>query len=95
MCEHTFYLVPACDQYEENSDGTFTLKEQDSSDSDAVLTKAIPLKITGIVRPSADADTTDIQTAVGYTSKLTDYLISYTDESAVVTAQEEIGRAHV
>lgn len=88
VCNHTFYLVPACDKYIENSDGTFTLADDDSLDAEGILTDALPLKISGIVRPCEDADSADIQAAIGYTSMLTDYIISHTDKSAVVTAQE-------
>lgn len=88
VCDHTFYLVPACDQYVKNTDGTFTLIEDTSTDMDQMLADALPLKITGIVRPVEDADNADIQTALGYTSLLTDYLIDHTDQSEIITAQE-------
>lgn len=53
----------------------------------------------GINRPDEDqwllrldwaynAQNADISTAVGYTTQLTDYIISHTDESAVIKAQE-------
>lgn len=88
VCDHTFYLVPACDQYTKNTDGTFTLIEDTSTEMDQILANALPLKITGIVRPAEDADNADIQTALGYTSLLTDYLIDHTDQSEIITAQE-------
>lgn len=88
VCDHAFYLVPACDQYLKNADGTFTLIENDSPDTEAMINNALPLKITGIVRPAEDSDNANIQTAVGYTSMLTDYMISHTDQSDIVTAQE-------
>ena len=46
------------------------------------------LKITGVIRPKEDAQNASISTAVAYTSKLTDYVITHTDESAVMKAQE-------
>lgn len=46
------------------------------------------LKITGIIRPKEDAQNASISTALGYTAKLTDYIISHTNESAVIKAQE-------
>lgn len=88
ICDHTFYLVPACDQYIENEDGTFTNLEDSVFNEEQLLKNAVELKITGIIRPVEDAENADISTAVAYTSMLTDYLIQYTDESAIITAQE-------
>ena len=53
-----------------------------------LLKSALRLKITGIVRPTEDAQNADIQANIGYTKALTDYLIEYTDNSAVVKAQK-------
>ena len=76
------------DHYVENEDGTFTYMEDAALYEEDLLDNALELEITGIVRPKEDAQNAKISTAVGYTSKLTDYLISHTDESAVIQAQE-------
>ncbi|MGN0634038.1 MAG: ATP-binding cassette domain-containing protein [Oscillospiraceae bacterium] len=89
VCGHTFYLVPACDHYVENDNGTFEYIGENALYEQQLLTNAVKLKITGVVRPSKDSDNADISTAVAYTSKLTDYMIIHTDESAVIKAQEE------
>lgn len=88
ICDHTFYLVPACDQYIENEDGTFTNLEDSVFNEEQLLKNAVELKITGIIRPVEGAENADISTAVAYTSMLTDYVIKHTDESAIITAQE-------
>ena len=88
ICDHTFYLVPACDQYIKNEDGTFTNLEDSVFNEEQLLKNAVELKITGIIRPVEGAENADISTAVAYTSMLTDYVIKYTDESAIITAQE-------
>ena len=88
VCSHTFYLVAACDHYMENENGTFTYIDDSTLYEEALLENALELTITGIVRPREDAQNQEITTAVGYTSKLTDYLISHTDESPVIKAQE-------
>lgn len=87
VCGHTFYLVPACDHYIEN-DGVFEYIGDGALNEEQLLENAVKLKITGVVRPIKDADNADISTAVAYTSKLTDYIITHTDESAVIKAQE-------
>ena len=88
VMDHIFYMVPACDHYEENENGTFSFIENDVLNEDKLLENAVELKITGIVKPREDADNANITTAVGYTSKLTDYIIEHTDQSAVIKAQE-------
>ena len=95
ICSHTFYLVPACDQYIENEDGSFTFVDEHSIDEEQLLEHAVELKITGIVRPAQDAENAGIQTAVAYTSKLTDYVIHHTNESAVIMAQEKTPEINV
>lgn len=88
ICAHTFYLVPACDHYTENEDGTFSYMDNVSLHEEELLKNAVELKIAGIVRPKEDATNADITTAVGYTSKLTDYIIAHANKSAIVQAQE-------
>lgn len=88
ICNHIFYLVPACDHYIENENGTFTYLEDSTLNEEELLENAVELKITGVIRPKKDAENADISNAVAYTSKLTDYVISHTAESAVIKAQE-------
>lgn len=95
ICNHTFYLVPACDHYIENEDGSFTLIDDSAIDEEQLLENAVELKITGIVRPVQDAENASISTTVAYTSELTDYVINHTNESAVVMAQEETPEINV
>lgn len=88
ICGHTFYLVPACDHYIKNADDTFSYLDDESFNKEQLLENAVNLKITGVVRPREDASNANISTAVAYTSKLTDYIITHTDDSAIVKAQE-------
>lgn len=88
ICGHTFYLVPACDHYIENENGTFTYIDDITLNEEDLLENAVELKITGVIRPKEDAANASISTSVAYTSKLTDYVITHTDESAIIKAQE-------
>ena len=88
ICGHTFYLVPACDHYVKNQNGTFTYLEDSTLNEEALMENAVELKITGVIRPKEDAANANISTAAAYTTKLTDYIISHTDESEVIKAQE-------
>lgn len=94
ICEHSFYLVPACDRYIENENGTFSYVEDVSLEKD-ILENALELKISGIIRPKKDSSNASIMTAAAYTSKLTDYIITHTDSSAVVKAQESDEKINV
>ena len=87
LCGNTFYLVPACNRYVANGDGTFSYVD-DKNGLDSLLDSAIPLKITGVIKPKPDSANATILTSVAYTSNLTDYLISLADKSEVVKAQQ-------
>ena len=85
ICSRKFYLVPACDRYRKNDDGTFSLVSE--LDEKELLKDAIELKITGVVKAKEDIKV-KISSAVGYTSALTNYIIEHTDNSEVIKAQE-------
>lgn len=95
ICGHTFYLVPACDHYIENGNGTFTYMDDITLNEESLLKNAVELKITGVIRPKEDTESASISTAVAYTPKLTDYVIAHTDESAVIKAQEADSKINV
>lgn len=88
VLEHEFYLVAACDRYEKNANGTFSYIEENVLNEEKLLKNAIPLKITGVIKPKADAANANISSSVAYTSLLTDYLIEHTEGSEIVKAQE-------
>lgn len=88
ICEHTFYLVAACDHYIQNQNGTFSYLDSSAVNEEQLKENAIMLKITGVIRPKPDAENTGISTAAAYTSKLTDYIINHTNDSAVIKAQK-------
>ena len=89
VCGHTLSLVCAADHYVKNEDGTFRQLENAVYDEDALLSHAVTLKISGIVRLNGDADSMAITTAVAYSPELTSYVIDRTAESDIVKAQEE------
>lgn len=86
-CGHTFYLVPACDQYEKKENGTYEKINVNDINAEEQIQNAVKLKITGVICPESD-DNISITTAAAYPQALTDYLIQYTDKSDVVKAQE-------
>ena len=84
-----FYLIPECDFYVQQENGLFTYVAKDEYQVKQLLENAMKLQITAIVRPVEDAKGISIGSTIGYTQALTDYIIQYTDNSAVVTAQKE------
>ena len=89
IAEKDFYLVPMCDQYVKNENGTFTFVGEDVTKYQSFVDNGIKLKIAGIVRPLEDATNATISTPIGYTSMLTDYIIEHTDNSEIIKAQEK------
>ena len=88
ICSQELYMIPACDLYQENENGLFEKIGDTDSEIESLLSSAIKLKITGIIRPAEDAENALISESIGYTSALTEYLIDYTNNSAVVQAQQ-------
>lgn len=85
---HTFYLIPACDYYVENENGTFSVLEDGSIEMESLISESLPLEVVGVIRPKEDAEGASISAPIAYTSALTDYVISHSDDSAVIRAQE-------
>ncbi len=94
-CDRTFWLVPACDRYAENEDGTFTYIEEENGGAGQLIEDALELKVVGVIRPKADAANAPLRAPLAYTSKLTDYVIEHTNDSAVIRAQEETPEINV
>ena len=84
---HEFYLLPASDQYVKTESGFYDLIVYGDKEFDAILDQAIPLKVTGVVRPAEGSDFTPLSEPIGYTRDLTEYLISYAEASELVKDQ--------
>lgn len=89
ICNKEFYMIPESDTYISNGNGTFKSIKEDTTEMEKLMNNTIKLKITGVVRPKEDDKGALISTSLGYTRALTNYIIQYTDDSAVVKAQKE------
>lgn len=82
----SFKLILNTDYYAKN--GT---KWEDCSDDNDFMKKAIDqgitLKVVGIIRPVPDATSSSLNGTIGYTSDLTQYIISKTNETEIVKEQ--------
>lgn len=88
LCAQRFKLVSASDYYVKNDNGTFTNQKDDAYALQELAAKGLDLKVSGVIRPTKDAENASITGTVAYTSALTDYLIDHAEQSAVVTAQQ-------
>lgn len=87
ICSRDYWIIPQCDLYVKNNNNTYDNISEDNSKIENLLDGAMKLKIVGVIKPNADTDVDLIDTAIGYTQALTDYLINYTNNSNVVKAQ--------
>ena len=58
--------MPACDRYQENDDGTFTYIEEENGGAEQLMENALELKVTGVIRPKADAANATLRAPVAY-----------------------------
>ena len=87
ICALTFKTVFPYEKYISNGDGTFREVKADEFMFNAIYDRAMELKVAGIIRPSADSETSMINGAIGYTYALTEHIINGAAESEVVKAQ--------
>ena len=88
ICSKPLYMVPACDMYEKQINGTYKEIKEDE-DLKQLAENGIKLEIVGIVKTETTNVNSMITSYVGYTRLLTDYLIDYTDKSEVVINQKQ------
>ncbi|MGM9603415.1 MAG: ATP-binding cassette domain-containing protein [Faecousia sp.] len=89
ICEQEYYMIPACDTYVRNDDGTFTCIAEDIEALEQLFDDAVKLEIVGVIVPNNEDAATLISGAIGYTRELTDYIIEETDDSEIVRAQKK------
>ncbi len=87
ICKKELFLLPASDSYVKGSNGLYSKVTEPEELAEIVREKSVKLKITGIIRPIEGNETRLITTDLGYTKSLTDYLISYAENSDIVKAQ--------
>lgn len=95
MLQRTFYLVPSSENYVKNENGSYSQIKNPEYDTDGLMNKSIPLKVTGIIRPKEDAKNATINTVVAYTNLLTTRVIDRANESAIVQAQKNTPEINV
>ncbi len=89
LMEHTFYLLAAADNYEKKENGTFSYIGDDKEKLKTAAENGVHLKIVGLVKRKEGSDVQGIDSTVGYTTLLTEYLIDHGSQSEVIKAQEK------
>ena len=95
ICDQMFYLVPDCDFYQKQSDGKFEIIDANSKDAKQLLDNALEIEISAVIKLKDDSKSSSINSYIGYTKELTDYLIDYANNSEVVKAQLDSKNANV
>lgn len=90
ICEMEFRTVlnSDCYSYDKNT-GLYTDLRETTAGLQYLYDNGIPLKVTGIIRPAEDVTAPMLSGTIGYTSKLTEYLIENAKDSEVIQAQLE------
>ena len=88
ICDMEFRTVFSSDCYrlDENT-GLYTDLRTTDAGLRYLYDNGVPLKVSGIIRPNEDAVSTMLSGSIGYTSKLTEYIVEQSKDSAAVNAQ--------
>ncbi len=84
--EYKAILNADCYRFDENTNHYSDLRKTDTG-LRYLYDNAMSLKVSGIIKPSPDTDTTMLTGSIGYTNALTKRLIEKADDSDVVKAQ--------
>lgn len=90
ICNMDFRTILNSDCYNyDNATGLYTDLRETSTGLKYLYDNGLSLKVSGIIRPDEDAVSTMLSGSVGYTSKLTEYIIENSKNSPAVSAQLE------
>ena len=83
----TYKTILPADKYQNRGDGVFI----DTSELflESLYERSLELKVTGIIRPKADTEVKMLRSGIGYTHKLTEYVIEQSKNTEVVKAQQQ------
>lgn len=90
ICNMEFKIILNSDAYtlDENT-GLYLDLRNTNAGLQYLYDNGTTLKVSGIIRPNEDATATMLSGSIGYTSKLTEYVIEQSKDSQAVTAQLE------
>ena len=86
--EYRVVLNSDCYSYDDKT-GLYTDLRDTDTGMQYLYDNAVPLKVTGIIRPSEDATASMLTGSIGYTKDLTNYIIEHSKGADVINAQLE------
>lgn len=86
---NTEYKLVIGTDYYKKVDGQWVDQRTDENYMTNIVNSAIPLKISGIIRPSKNTVSTSISGTIAYTKDLTNYVIEKASDSQIVKEQKE------
>ena len=88
ICAMDFRVVFAADcyTYDENT-GTYTDLRESQAGMKYLYDNGLNITVSGIIRPNPDATSAMLDGTIGYTNKLTEYIIENSKDAAAITAQ--------
>ena len=96
ITEKKLNLLIESDFYIKNKNNLYEyIKDNDGKVEELLKNKSIELKIVGIVKQNTDSKNETINTTIGYTKKLTDYIITKANESSIIKEQEKNTESNV
>ncbi|MCI8387066.1 MAG: ABC transporter ATP-binding protein/permease [Clostridiales bacterium] len=88
ICDMQFHAVLGSDCYTyDESTGLYADLRESSAGLKYIYDNGIPLRVSGIIRPSEDAVSSMLTGSIGYTSKLTEYVVEKSKASSAIKAQ--------
>ncbi len=89
ICAMDFRVILNSSCYtKDEKTGVFTDLRETDAGMKYLYANGIKLKVSGIIKPSEDATSSMLTGSIGYTSKLTDYVMDQASNSAAVKAQQ-------
>jgi len=90
ICDMRFRVVFNADCYTlDETTGLYTDMRETQAGLKYLYDNGLDLKVSGIIRPKEDATATMLNSTIGYTSKLTEYVIEESKDTAAILAQLE------
>lgn len=88
ICNMEFRAVlnPDCFSYDENTGLYNDLRTTDAG-LQYLYDNGLPLKVSGIIKPKEDTETTMLTGSIGYTKDLTKYIVNHSNHSEVIEDQ--------
>ncbi len=87
ICGKEYKMIINSDCYKADENGIYKDMRESETGLKYLYDNAVDIKISGIIRPKEDSDTQMIQTALGYTTDLTKYVVEQSKGNEAIETQ--------